>query len=348
MTASIGESLTLLAQVAGVPIRGLDDEQLDIVALRLVIECDDQPVLACIGQIVDEVRQAEGVAERRLEGERQARMKLIESHTAEDARTGIHPVPRRPDFVRIPEANEWTDNRQGALAMTADVLSDDRLYRRIDAGDAQSLRRLFSRHAPLAVALIAHVVGRSQAQDIVQETFLLLWNRRLHQPDEGSVQNWLLATAHQRAVEMVRSGEALSRGPTGGALRTIVDAGAMPARRVDPHTRGRQAVVLHALMSLPVDERAPIELMYFRGLSRRQIAERLNVSLPELRERSTDGLRRLDHALRSSGKYGPTAEIVSIASAEDPSVPKAGRQRAPMREPERVEVMEPRVELRGA
>jgi DNA-directed RNA polymerase specialized sigma24 family protein len=79
------------------------------------------------------------------------------------------------------------------------------------------------------VALIAHLVGRSQAQDIVQETFLLLWNRRLHQPDEGSVQSWLLATSHQRAVEMVRSGEALSRGPTGGALRTIVDAGTMPA-----------------------------------------------------------------------------------------------------------------------
>jgi RNA polymerase sigma-70 factor (ECF subfamily) len=232
--------------------------------------------------------------------------------------------------------------------MTADVLSDDRLYKRIDAGDAQTLRRLFSRHAPLAVALIAHLVGRSQAQDIVQETFLLLWNRRLHQPDEGSVQNWLLATAHQRAVEMVRSGEALSRGPTGGALRTIVDAGAMPARRVDPNTRGRQAVVIHALMSLPVDERAPIELMYFRGLSRRQIAERLNVSLPELRERSTVGLRRLDQALRSSGMYGPTAEIVSMASTEDPCVSIAGRQRAPMLEPERVEVMEPVVQLRGA
>ena len=114
--------------------------------------------------------------------------------------------------------------------MTADVLSDDRLYKRIDAGDAQTLRRLFSRHAPLAVALIAHLVGRSQAQDIVQETFLLLWNRRLHQPDEGSVQNWLLATAHQRAVEMVRNGEALSRGPTGGA-RSEPSSTPEPCRR---------------------------------------------------------------------------------------------------------------------
>jgi len=232
--------------------------------------------------------------------------------------------------------------------MTVDTLSDERLYKRIDAGDAQSLRRLFSRHAPLTVALIAHLVGRSQAQDIVQETFLLLWSRRLHTPDEGSVQNWLVTTAHRRAVEMVRRGEALSPGPTGGALRTIVDAGAMPERRVDPNTRARQAVVLQALMALPVDERAPIELMYFRGLSRRQIAERLDVSLPELRVRSALGLRRLDQALRSSGMYGSAPAIVSIPSAEDPCVSVAGRERTPAREAERVEVLEPRIQLRGA
>ena len=60
---------------------------------------------------------------------------------------------------------------------------DERAYARIAAGDAASLRRQFSRHAPLTVAIIAHLVGRSQAQDIVRETFLLLWNRRWHTPD---------------------------------------------------------------------------------------------------------------------------------------------------------------------
>jgi RNA polymerase sigma-70 factor (ECF subfamily) len=229
----------------------------------------------------------------------------------------------------------------------SDVLVDDRLYKRIDAGDAQSLRRLFSRHAPLTVALIAHLVGRSQAQDIVQETFLLLWSRRLHAPFEGSVQSWLVATAHDRAVEMVRRGEALSGGATADALRTIVDAGATPQRRFD-RTCARQAVVLQALKALPADERAPIELMYFRGLSRRQIAERLDMPLSELSSRSAAGLRRLEEALRSSGMFGSTTGLVSIPSAEDPSVSVAGRERVPARESERVEVLQPRVQLRGA
>ena len=228
-----------------------------------------------------------------------------------------------------------------------DVLSDDRLYRRIDAGDAQSLRRLFSRHAPLTVALIAHLVGRSQAQDIVQETFLLLWNRRLHMPFEGSVQSWLVATAHDRAVELVRQGEIRSREDTDGALRTIVDAGATPHRRIDPRTCARQAVVLQAMTALPADERAPIELMYFRGLSRRQIAERLDVPLAELAERTAAGVRRLEQALRSSGLFG-SPDLVSLPSAEDPCVSIAGGKRVPARETERVEILQPAIQLRGA
>ena len=181
---------------------------------------------------------------------------------------------------------------------------DERAYARIAAGDAASLRRLFSRHAPLTVAIIAHLVGRSQAQDIVQETFLLLWNRRWHTPDEDSVQTWVLGTAHSRALEMIREGKVPPRPPTAGALRTIVDAGALPRPTADAFTLARQAVVLKAMMSLPVDERATIELMYFRGLSRRQIAERLDVPLSEIRRRSAAGLERLERSLRASGLLG--------------------------------------------
>ena len=182
---------------------------------------------------------------------------------------------------------------------TIEARPDERFRMRIDAGDAESLRRLFSRHAPLAVALIAHLVGRSQAQDIVNDTFLTLWNRRGHEQDRGSIQSWLFTNAHHRAIEMIRQGEALSPGPTTHALRTIVDGAVMPPRWLDHTARARRAVVLHALMGLPADERAPIELMYFRGLSRRQIAECLNVPLSEVRTRSTAGLLRLEQALRT-------------------------------------------------
>ena len=60
---SIAESLTVLAEFAGVGLGGLDVDQLDIIALRLVAECGDEPSLTSFGPIVDEVRRAEGVAD---------------------------------------------------------------------------------------------------------------------------------------------------------------------------------------------------------------------------------------------------------------------------------------------
>jgi hypothetical protein len=59
-SASIAESLTVLAEFAGIGLGGLDDDQLDIIALRLVAECGDEPSLTSFGPIVDEVRRAEG------------------------------------------------------------------------------------------------------------------------------------------------------------------------------------------------------------------------------------------------------------------------------------------------
>jgi hypothetical protein len=53
----------VLAEFAGVGLGGPDDDQLDIIALRLVTECGDEPSLTSFGPIVDEVRRAEGVAD---------------------------------------------------------------------------------------------------------------------------------------------------------------------------------------------------------------------------------------------------------------------------------------------
>jgi hypothetical protein len=105
---SIGGSLTVLAEVASVPLRGFDDDQLDIVVLRLVAEPDDEPVLTRIGHIIDQVRHAEGVVDERIERERVARQKLIESHDAEETPAGLFLVPRRPELLHPPQAGART------------------------------------------------------------------------------------------------------------------------------------------------------------------------------------------------------------------------------------------------
>jgi hypothetical protein len=110
---SIGESLGVLAEVAGIPLGGLDDDQLDIVALRLVVECDDERVLNRIGHIVDQVRLSENSAERRAERRWLARRELVGSHDAEEARTELFLVPRRPELRHPSQASRMNEGPIG-------------------------------------------------------------------------------------------------------------------------------------------------------------------------------------------------------------------------------------------
>ena len=56
MIQSVRETLTALAEHAGVPLIDLDDDQLDLIAQRVITECGPEPTFTCIGEIVDAVR----------------------------------------------------------------------------------------------------------------------------------------------------------------------------------------------------------------------------------------------------------------------------------------------------
>ena len=103
----------------------------------------------------------------------------------------------------------------------------------------------------------------TEAEDVTQEVFLRLWN----QPDRfdpalASLRSFLLAQAHGRAVDAVRSSN--SRRP-----REAATPCARPRAEIRPPTRGvgpggdRQ--VAAAMGELPEEERRAIELAYFDG-----------------------------------------------------------------------------------
>ena len=53
---SIRATVEALGVELGVPVQDLDDDQLDAIAIRLVVECGDDPTPLCMGRIVDSVR----------------------------------------------------------------------------------------------------------------------------------------------------------------------------------------------------------------------------------------------------------------------------------------------------
>src|ERR1700722_724604 len=80
---------------------------------------------------------------------------------------------------------------------------DAELVKRLQRRDPRALAELYDRYGRLVYALIFRVVRDTGiAEDLVQETFLRVWNRvQGFEAEKGAVGPWLLAVARNRAID---------------------------------------------------------------------------------------------------------------------------------------------------
>lgn len=200
----------------------------------------------------------------------------------------------------------WTQGRSPPATPAAVPRSADdehELMAAVRAGDTAALDRLYERHSRGVYSLALHMLGDSAAaEDVVQETFLKLWRQpSAYDEQRGRLLPWLLGVAHHHAVDQLRRRKLERRhrvvGQDGGDGVELLDAIELASMDGDPHARAsageaRQAVML-ALGSLPPEQRTPLELAYYRGLTQSEIARYLQEPLGTVKTRMRLGLQRL-------------------------------------------------------
>jgi RNA polymerase sigma-70 factor (ECF subfamily) len=157
--------------------------------------------------------------------------------------------------------------------------SEADLVRRLQERDPRAMAELYDRYGRLTYALILRVVRDGGiAEDLVQETFLRVWNRvRGFDATRGGLGPWLLAVARNRAIDYLRS--------AAGHMRNSVELPETehPALFADMEKEllnsDRVRRVRVALEKLSENQRVVIELAYFEGLSQAEIADRMQQPL---------------------------------------------------------------------
>jgi len=91
-----------------------------------------------------------------------------------------------------------------ATAAEAAVDPDDALVRETLAGDLAAFEALVDRHEAVVHRVAARVVGREEAEDVTQETFLRAYHRLHRFRGESAFRSWLLRIAHNTAVNAAR------------------------------------------------------------------------------------------------------------------------------------------------
>lgn len=181
--------------------------------------------------------------------------------------------------------------------------TDARLVVAIARFHEDALAEVYRRHGGAVFALAHRLLGeRALAEEVVQEVFVRLW----HDPDRfdadrGSLRSYLLANAHGRSVDLVRSETSRRRREERDA-RLTAEAGYDVEHEVwdlalADHVRA-------ALDGLSDGERSAIELAYFGGHTYREVARLLDEPEGTVKSRIRTGLVRLRTSLAQAGIGG--------------------------------------------
>jgi len=181
-------------------------------------------------------------------------------------------------------------------------ICDEMLMQAITQRRQTALKELYSRYSRSLRALIGSVVHEeSEADDVLQESFLQIWREAHHySPKAGKPLGWVITIARRRAIDRVRRRDSYRR-----AKQRFEDE--IKPQTQTPRAGGTEADVSQSdlrrflgrqMETLPPVQREAVELAYFRGLSQREIAATTNTPLGTVKTRLQLGLRKLTQCIR--------------------------------------------------
>jgi RNA polymerase sigma factor (sigma-70 family) len=141
---------------------------------------------------------------------------------------------------------------------------------------------LLDEHAANVMAVLRGAVGRADAEDCFQETFLAALRAYPGLDDDRNLRGWLLTIAHRKAIDQHRS--------NGRRPLPVAEPDELASATAEPELEeGIWALV----GALPPKQRAAVALRYACDLPHAEIAAALGCS-PEAARRSLhEGMKRL-------------------------------------------------------
>jgi RNA polymerase sigma-70 factor (ECF subfamily) len=156
---------------------------------------------------------------------------------------------------------------------------DAEIVKRLQGRDPQALAEIYDRYGRIAYSLILRIVRDGAiAEDLVQETFLRVWNRAQgFDAERGAFGAWLLSVARNRAIDYLRSASGRERNAI--EWEELDHPSLYTYMERDILASDNARVIRAALLKLAPQQREVIELAYFEGLTQTEMAERMGQPL---------------------------------------------------------------------
>ena len=138
-------------------------------------------------------------------------------------------------------------------------------------------------HQAILSNIVKLIHNECEAEDILQEVFIALWNNRLKLTQEHSVDGWLFTTSFYKSLEHLKKAVKHSFIPFTDNLNevfTLKD----DAYDFEANYSQKLSALNTAIESLPRQKKMAFKLCRLEGKTYEEIAETLNISVESARE----------------------------------------------------------------
>jgi RNA polymerase sigma-70 factor (ECF subfamily) len=178
---------------------------------------------------------------------------------------------------------------------------DAALVERMARGDRAAFAELYDRFSgPLYGTALRILRDATEAQDVVHDTFVVLWEKAaVFESQRGSAFSWAITLVRHRAIDRVRMRRRRADLLADSAPGDLgYDDAATTNSGSDSAAVGDEArAVRAAVANLPLEQKHALELAFFGGLTQEEIAQKLAQPLGTIKARIRRGLLKLREAL---------------------------------------------------
>jgi len=212
-----------------------------------------------------------------------------------------------------PEVQSDASAREGGAGPPP---TDESLLVRLREGEPEALTLLWRRYAGLLYTQALGVLHNSaEAEDVVVEVFSEVWRRAAgYHPERARPVAWLVTLVRRRAIDRLRerrsyekAGDRLARETRGTAAAAAHHNGeevCCDGVEEQVHLAELRALLEKAMDALPESQKETVRLVYFHGLTQKEIAARTCTPLGTVKTRLELGLRKMRERIRGAKMQG--------------------------------------------
>ncbi|MBI3511249.1 MAG: sigma-70 family RNA polymerase sigma factor [Bacteroidetes bacterium] len=174
--------------------------------------------------------------------------------------------------------------------------SEEILVAKLKDHDEGGLRLLYDNYSSALYGVIFRIIREKEtAEDVLQETFLKIWNNiASYDTTKARLYTWLLNIARNSAIDKIRSKNFRKN----EQVRSIEDY-VYTVDRQHNQVTGTDHIGLKKLVDgLKPEQRQLIELLYFGGYTQSEVSDELGIPLGTIKTRVKAAMTRLRELMK--------------------------------------------------